>query len=271
MEYKVSFSTDKGTVKEVNQDSVMVKVANTKDHGRILLGVLCDGMGGLSYGEVASAKAVSMFEKWFASSLPRVLSPSNVTERLDGQSFGKPDLIQEIRREWLFLAKDINEELINFGAQNSMRLGSTVVSLLVLDNEFIIMNVGDSRVYSFEEGDGRQLTHDQSVVQSLIDKGVMTRAEAENSDQKSVLLQCLGASGSVSPQIVTGKIEDPTSFLLCCDGFWRKLSEDELKEQMKPSICTDEGAMKAKLDAFIEKVKARGETDNITAVLIECQ
>ncbi len=66
MEYKVSFSTDKGTVKEVNQDSVMVKVANTKDHGRILLGVLCDGMGGLSYGEVASAKAVSMFEKWFA-------------------------------------------------------------------------------------------------------------------------------------------------------------------------------------------------------------
>ena len=169
------------------------------------------------------------------------------------------------------MAKDINEELINFGAQNSMRLGSTVVSLLVLGNEFIIMNVGDSRVYSFEEGDGRQLTHDQSVVQSLIDKGVMTRAEAENSDQKSVLLQCLGASGSVSPQIVTGKIEDPTSFLLCCDGFWRKLSGDELKEQMKPSICTDEGAMKAKLDALIEKVKARGETDNITAVLIECQ
>lgn len=271
MEYKVCICTDKGTVKEVNQDSAMVKVASTKEHGRIVIGVMCDGMGGLSSGEVASSKAVAAFENWFATGLPQSLYPANVTAKLDDSDSRGLDIMQEVKKQWLLLAQDINDELLDYGSQNGLTLGSTVVSFLMMGNEFIIMNIGDSRAYQFNENRGDQLTHDQSVVQNMIDRGLMTREEAENSPKKSVLLQCLGASGNVYPQIVMGRIDEPTTILLCCDGLWRKLSQDELFSNLKPSRCSDEGTMKAALNGFIETVKERGETDNITGLLICCE
>lgn len=271
MEYKVCICTDKGTVKEVNQDSAMVKVANTSEHGRVAVGVLCDGMGGLSCGEVASSKAVEAFENWFVSGLPQALSPVNVTEKLDDSDSRGVDIMEEVKRQWLLLAQDINEELLDYGSMNGLTLGSTVVSFLVMENEFLIMNIGDSRAYQFTETRCDQLTHDQSVVQNMLDRGLITPQEAENSPQKSVLLQCLGASGNVYPQIVTGRIDEPTTILLCCDGLWRKLRANEAFGQLRPSACTDEATMKSRLLGFIDTVKSRGETDNITGVLICCQ
>ena len=271
MEYKVCICTDKGTVKEVNQDSAMVKVANTKDHGRVAIGVLCDGMGGLSSGEIASSKAVAAFEQWFVSGLPQALSPMNVTAKLDDCDSRGQDIMQEVKRQWLLLAQDINEELLDYGAQNGLTLGSTVVSFLAIENEFIIMNIGDSRVYQFTNNRGDQLTHDQSVVQNMLDRGLITPEEALNSPQKSVLLQCLGASGNVYPQVVMGRIDEPTTILLCCDGLWRKTKANEFFEEFKPCMCPNEGVMKAKLGGLVETVKSRGETDNITGVLICCE
>ena len=83
MNYKVCISTDKGIVKQVNQDATMVKVASTSSYGRIVMGVLCDGMGGLSHGEVASATAIEGFAHWFVTDLPRALTRENSTERLN--------------------------------------------------------------------------------------------------------------------------------------------------------------------------------------------
>ena len=249
----------------------MVKVAGTVNHGRVAIGVLCDGMGGLSCGEVASRKAVEAFENWFMTGLPQALSPANATQRLDDSDSRGVDVIEEIKKQWLLLAQDINEELLDYGSINGLTLGSTVVSFLIIGNEFLVMNIGDSRVYQFTENRGDQLTHDQSVVQNMMDRGLITPQEAENSPQKSVLLQCLGASGNVYPQIVMGRIDEPTTILLCCDGFWRKLSSGEMFTQLRPSKCTDEGTMKSKLLDFVETVKSRGETDNITGVLICCE
>ncbi|WP_026652663.1 PP2C family protein-serine/threonine phosphatase [Butyrivibrio proteoclasticus] len=270
MKYKLCISTDKGIVKKVNQDAAMVKVANTERYGRIAMAVLCDGMGGLSCGEVASASAVGRFEKWFTSELPVILSKKNVTEKLDEVKISGSgvEVIEDIKREWAILASEINAHLIKYGTDNGIVLGTTTVAFICIDRDYLIMNVGDSRLYSFDKKGDKLLTHDQSVVQDMIDKGMMTQKEAEKSPQKSVLLQCIGASESVTPQFVDGKIKDLSSVLLCSDGFWRKLSMSEIKAVAMPKACTSETKMKEGLDGLVEKLKLRGEADNISAVLI---
>lgn len=267
MEYKICVSTDKGTVKEVNQDAAIVKVAATKSHGRILFAVMCDGMGGLSCGEVASSMAVKRFENWFLTELPGALAATNATERLDGPETDG-GCIDEIAREWNILAQDINNELIAYGNSNCLKLGTTVVCAIVIGDEFLIMNIGDSRAYLIDDNEVSLITHDQSLVQDMIDRGVMTPEQAEESTQKSVLLQCLGAAGSVSPQLIRGEITSPASLILCSDGFWRKLYREDLLEAAATAKDKDEPEMKAELDRLIELVKSRGETDNITAVEI---
>ena len=114
------------------------------------------------------------------------------------------------------------------------------------------------------------LTHDQSVIQDMIDRGMMTPEEAENSPQKSVLLQCVGASDNVAPQFVRGEITEDSSIILCSDGFCRKLKQEEIIDSLKPENCTDEEVMKKNLDELVELVKSRKETDNISAVLMNC-
>ena len=269
MEFKVTICTDKGTVKEVNQDATMVKVANTDRLGRIAMGVLCDGMGGLSHGEVASAMMVERLQKWFSAELPGVISRANATEKLDSADETQ-DTIADIRREWMSLASQMNMEILRYGYDKGASLGTTCVCFLMIGSEFIVMNVGDSRAYMITGEGTALLTHDQSVVQDMMDRGLMTPEEAEISPQRSVLLQCIGASGNVMPQFVRGYIAEDTSIILCSDGFWRKLSQEELENSCAPNKCTDESSMNLQLSNLIELVKERGETDNISAVLLNC-
>ena len=266
MEYKVCVGTDRGPVKAVNQDAVMVKVAGTTQYGKVLLAVLCDGMGGLSQGEVASSDLVAAFAEWFRKDLPTALSGQNMTERLDGVS--EADVMAEVEYQWTELVNDANKRLGAYGRNHGGKLGTTVVAVLFVGEEYIAINVGDSRIYTVKDKERTQITHDQSVVQNMIDKGLMTPEEAEESPQRSVLLQCVGASEVVTPQFVCGKIETGTSVVLCSDGFWRKLSEEEFTEGFDVSSESTEEDMQKNLDKMVELVKEKGEKDNISAVQI---
>ena len=270
MNYRVCISTDKGTVKEVNQDSTMVKVANSDRFGRIVMGTLCDGMGGLAHGEVASSRFVERMQEWFTQELPLVLSRTNATTKLD-ENDDDDDVIADISRAWQAIAIDMNQKIFEYGLEKNAPLGTTAVVFLTLGNEYAIMNIGDSRAYMFTGDEMALLTHDQSVIQDMIDRGMMTPEEAEDSPQKSVLLQCVGASDNVSPQFVRGEINEDSSIVLCSDGFWRKLKKEEMIDALKPEKCTNEDDMKNKLDELVELVKSRKETDNISAVLMSCK
>ncbi|MBR4832193.1 MAG: serine/threonine-protein phosphatase [Butyrivibrio sp.] len=266
MEYKVCVGTDKGTVKAVNQDAVMVKVAGTTQYGKVLLAVLCDGMGGLSQGEVASSDLVAAFAEWFRKDLPAALTGQNKTEKLDGTADG--NVIEEVQYQWTELVNDANKRLGAYGRGHGGKLGTTVVAILFVGNEYVAINVGDSRIYTIKDKERTQITHDQSVVQNMIDKGLMTPEEAEESPQRSVLLQCVGASEVVTPQFVCGKIEEGTSTILCSDGFWRKLSQEEMTEGFAADADTAEEDMQKNLDKLLELVKEKGEKDNISAIQI---
>ncbi|SDI35664.1 Serine/threonine protein phosphatase PrpC [Pseudobutyrivibrio sp. 49] len=261
MGFKVDAYSDIGTKKSVNQDALLIKQAKAAGYGNICMGVLCDGMGGLSCGEVASSAFVNRMDTWFKTELPQLLLDRNITEPLKGTAdiSSTGHLLTKVEGQWKKVVTEMNDRLKVYGNENGIRLGTTVVAIIIVGEEYMTMNVGDSRAYRFNKKQLAQVSHDHSYVQQQLELGRMTEAEALASDKKSVLLQCIGASESVSPDFFTGKIENNMNFLLCSDGLWRKLVEKEIM-----GIAPQRNGIKK----LTEMVMKRGETDNISGLII---
>lgn len=261
MGFKVDAYSDMGTRKNVNQDALLIKQAKATGYGNICLGVLCDGMGGLSCGEVASSAFVNRMDAWFKTELPQILLDKNITEPLDKSvdvsSAGQ--LLSRVEGQWKRVVTEMNDKLKAYGNNNGIRLGTTVVAIIIVGDEYMTMNVGDSRAYRFNKKQLAQVSHDHSYVQQQIELGRMTEEEAQHSDKKSMLLQCIGASESVSPDFFTGKIERNMNFLLCSDGLWRKLEDKEIM-----GIAPQRNGIKK----LAEMVMNRGESDNVSGLII---
>lgn len=203
MEFLISANTDIGTVKKTNQDSLSVKLINTCQ-GHMVFAVLCDGMGGLEKGEVASAAAIRAFDDWTASELPK-LCEGRIEDAL-------------LRRQWEKIIADMNRRIRIYGDGCGARLGTTVVAMLLTCDRYYILNVGDSRAYEITDR-LKQLTNDQTFVAREIALGNMTEEEARLDERRNVLLQCVGASDEVYPDMFFGNVKKNAVYLLCSDGF----------------------------------------------------
>ena len=252
MDFLISASTDKGIVKSTNQDSCNMKLISTV-LGRMAFAVLCDGMGGLAKGEVASSNVVRAFSDWAETRL-RVLIGSGLSD-------------DAIRREWTDIVLAYNDKIAAYGNANGIRLGTTITVILLTEERYYILNVGDTRCYEIAE-DIRILTKDQTVVQREIDLGNLTPEEAETDPRRSVLLQCIGASESVYPDMFFGDTRRDAVYMLCSDGFRHVISKDEIWNAFHPSIMTDPEIMRQQSEYMIELDKSRGERDNITVLTI---
>ena len=252
MNYIVTARTDIGISKTTNQDSLSVRVANTSQ-GRMVFAVLCDGMGGLSKGEVASASVVSAFEEWFLHELPRL----TVAPLEDGT----------IRSQWNEIITQQNCRIQAHGAQQNEKLGTTVVAMLITPARYYILNVGDSRAYEISDT-VKQLTTDQTFVQREISLGRMTEEEAMRDDRRHMLLQCVGASSDVCPDMFFGQTHDNAVYMLCSDGFRHVITEEEIYQYLSPDVLFNEHIMNANSEALIALNKARMERDNISVTLV---
>lgn len=254
MIFQTCYSTDIGIRKTVNQDSLCIKKAKSQK-GNIVMAVLCDGMGGLSCGEVASAAVVRTFAEWFEKELPRQL----------------PDISTEkIKKEWIALINQINRKLYLYGINNEIQMGTTVTGILIFsDEEYFIIHVGDSRVYKIRINKIEQLTEDQSLVAQEIRKGKITKEQAATDPRKNILLQCIGASTTVEPECQNGKVISGDIFLLCTDGFRHKLQEEEILGRIQGAELKTEKEIRQVLELLIKENKSRGEADNISAILIK--
>lgn len=259
MNFITEAHSDVGIKKKINQDALLVKQAKVKSVGHICMACLCDGMGGLSFGEVASAAFVERMDRWFKEELPEILLKENVTSQLDTSTSNTADHWVQIQLQWNEIACSMNKKIAEYGADKNASLGTTAVVMLVIENQALIMNVGDSRVYKITDGQLEQITHDQSFIQREIDAGRMTPEEALVSDQKSVLLQCIGASPTVVPDFFRETLETKEKFLLCSDGLWRKLENKEIVTKLDD---------KNGLVELIDLVKQRGETDNVSGLVV---
>lgn len=255
MEYKIALSTDVGIKKETNQDSCCIKEAET-EKGNILLAVICDGMGGLAKGEVASATLIKTFADWFEYDLPKLLA--------------KDGGLDAIQYQWDRIIKEQNQNIAAYGKSLNLKLGTTITAMLIIEDcRYIIGHVGDSRAYRITSNDIVPLTDDQTVVAREIKMGRMTSEEAEKDPRRNVLLQCVGASRIVEPEYYYGDVERNQCFMLCSDGFRHTVSAEEIQQRFSPVNNPDENTMLANIQELIEINKFRHETDNITAVLIK--
>ena len=255
MRYLGSAVSDMGISKKTNQDSVCLKIAETKEHGQIAMCVLCDGMGGLAKGELASATVIRAFEKWFETELPGKLS--NLSW-------------EGLAAEWERLIKVCNYKIMEHGKQAGVRLGTTVSALLLMNGRYLIAHAGDSRIYRITDS-VEQLTEDHTYVAREVKRGNMTAEQAKCDPKRNVLTQCVGASGIVTPEILQGETEEDTVYMLCSDGFRHELSEDELFEEFRPLHVRDVEEMERNSRDLVERVKKRKERDNISVALVKCE
>ena len=255
MKFLLTAHTDIGIKKSTNQDSALA-IKAAYDNDEIVFAVLCDGMGGLAKGEVASASVIDSFLKWFENDFPEMLK----------QGFNKDDVF----KTWENISSQMNSKISAYGAQNGISLGTTVVVMLIYSGRYYILNIGDSRVYKYSTITNI-LTKDHTYVQREIDMGRLTIQEAMNHPKRNVLLQCIGASAFIQPDFFEGEVKSGEVYLLCSDGFRHIITEDEMFEQLNPQRLTDVNVMKRAALYLTDLNKSRRETDNISVIVIKSE
>ena len=255
MNYLFSASTEKGSGKEVNQDSLLVKQSVYQDN-QIVLAVLCDGMGGLKRGEVASASLVKAFGVWFEEQLPSILRNVSVeTMILDS---------------WKTLICTMNQKICDYGKDCRIQLGTTLTAMLFMNETYYLVHVGDSRAYEVNQGIV-QLTQDQTLVQREVDQGKLRAECAETDPRRNILLQCVGAFHEVKPAFRKAPIKKDTVYFLCSDGFRHEVSAVEILNEFVPQkMCTEENLYQA-CSNLIHLNRKRGERDDISVAVIRTQ
>lgn len=253
MRFIATADTDIGISKDTNQDSVLIKHASTNDT-EVLMAIVCDGMGGLSKGELASATVIRVFAKWFDDELPFEL------ENVDMQVIGG---------KWSLLLKDLNLKILGYSQDLGVSLGTTFSGILFIGNQYVIAHVGDSRIYQIGSSIN-QLTTDQTFVAREVSRGTLTLEQARIDKRRNLLLQCVGASKTVEPQVICGTTEKG-AYMICSDGFRHEITKAEMYESLNPINLMNKDAMHNNAKYLIEQVKSRREKDNISVILIKAE
>lgn len=255
MEYLLSYHTDAGRVKKVNQDSLLLQSVCFQGE-RIVLAVLCDGMGGLERGELASASVIRRFARWSRQEFPALLKK------------GRRQLEPGVLSAWTGILEQEAEAIGAYGRRNGIAVGTTATAMLFVSGVYYIVHVGDGRVYEIGSGI-RQLTKDQTLAEREVELGRMTKQEAETDSRRNVLLQSVGAGGRPVPAFIRGSVRKGGVYLLCSDGFRRKVSAKELLQAFCPSAMTGEEKIKNACVRVSELDKVRGENDNISVIAVK--
>ena len=253
MHYEVTHHTDVGIRKDINQDSLCTVIANSS-YGEICLVVLCDGMGGIQLGEVASGLTVYRIRNWFREKFPELL-------REHGINF-------EIFQELLNLEIcTIDQEIRNYARQQQVKMGTTLTLALLIGQEYLIAQLGDSRAYLLSD-DIQMLTEDQSYVYREYLRGHITMEQARVHPKRNLLLQCIGGSREAMPVFSYGKLNWNDRILLCTDGFVHENSDEEIYANLSSYSALDQQILHDAIVFLVEKAKKQGERDNISALAV---
>ena len=237
MPFKCVSRSDVGLRRKVNEDSVMVRT----ERG---LWAVADGMGGHDAGDVASAKVTDALK-----SLPIVYSLDELTEAA------------------IKALQGVNAELIELaGSVDSDRtIGSTVVGLAIADDEFRCFWAGDSRAYRVRDGEVERVSRDHSLVQDLVDAGMLSAEDAESHPNANVITRAVGVVAELRVETVSGDAKPGDRFVLASDGMTRLVEDHELAEELNSKSLDDA------VDSLIQMVLSRGAPDNVSIVITEVE
>lgn len=245
--------TDVGTRKNINQDAFGLRiVSNGLDESAIA--IVCDGVGGMSEGEIASSVVVCAFLDWFQASMSQLMT-GGLTEA-------------DIFRQWGEITNKANLGLLDYAGAKGTSIGTTATVLLLAQGRAYAMNIGDTRLYHMAAKQLRQVTRDHTLVQQEVERGLLTPEAARHDRRKNVLIRCIGAEAGAKPDYYSSAQVPDSVYLLCTDGFRNVLEEKELCQALQPRRFPCREDLEEQLRNLGETVKSRGERDNITAVTI---
>ena len=242
--------TDVGRSRPHNEDAHYIDT-------HLRLALLCDGMGGYSSGEVASAAAIETI----VNGIRDHASPDRILGKIDTSS-GLTHASMYLR-EQILIANQIIYNRAHSDAKYA-GMGTTVVANFFYENRVCIAHIGDSRCYRWRRDKFQQLTRDHSLLQDQIDFGLITPEEARHAQHKNLLTKALGIDPIVEPDINEYRIEVGDIYLLCSDGLCDPVDDDELAA----ILSAQDLELNAALRQMIDQANRRGGPDNITAVLV---
>jgi protein phosphatase len=146
-------------------------------------------------------------------------------------------------------------------------MGTTLTGLAVTngpDNQIVVANVGDSRTYLWRHGELRQVTKDHSHVQTLVDRGAITRAEARVHFQRNIVLRAMGIESWVDIDTFPMTVEDGDRYIMCSDGLVDEADDDEIEAEIRLSVSVQDLA-----DRLVDLANRNGGRDNITVVVVD--
>ncbi|MFC7326132.1 Stp1/IreP family PP2C-type Ser/Thr phosphatase [Marinactinospora rubrisoli] len=226
--------SDVGCLREGNEDSAYA--------GPYLLAV-ADGMGGHAGGEIASAIAIATLMP-LDDDVPgneMVASLEQAVEQANGR-----------------LAQRVKEE------PRLENMGTTLTAMLWSGARMALIHIGDSRAYLLREGEFSQITHDHTLVQTLVDEGKITEDEVATHPQRSLLLRALDGRSQVDPDVSVREAQVGDRYLLCSDGLSGVVSPDTIRETLAGEANVDAAARR-----LIDLANRGGGPDNITAVVAD--
>ena len=208
---------------------------------------VADGMGGHSAGEVASEIAVRILQEVYTDPKVRVSSPGLLADAISTANTA------------IFM------EAMHDASKTGM--GTTLTGLAVTngpDNQIVVANVGDSRTYLWRHGELRQITKDHSHVQTLVDRGAISRAEARVHFQRNIVLRAMGIESWVDIDTFPMTVEDGDRYIMCSDGLVDEADDDEIETEIRLSVSVQDLA-----DRLVDLANRNGGRDNITVVVVD--
>jgi len=243
-EIVASVRTDKGCVRETNEDSGrMVRPSDPallRERG--VLVVVADGMGGHSAGEVASRMAVELVGRLYYQ------TAGDAQEALSGA-------VAEANRQIYAASQD---------GEDHQGMGTTCTALALRGGAAFAAHVGDSRLYMLRGGQIYQLTEDDSHVMELVRHGLISKEEARTHEDKNVILRALGTAPEVEVSAVSPlETRAGDFYLLCSDGLHDLVRDEEIAR-----VVSEAADVHAAAEQLVALAKERGGHDNITVGIV---
>lgn len=231
--------SDIGTVREENQDSIRLPEQDLPGE-RGLLYALADGMGGLAHGKLASMMAVdTLFETFYGAKAPIPKSLGKGIEKANSKVFGAAQ------------------------GMGSVRMGTTLTAVNVSGDDLWVAHVGDSRAYLVRDGRTTLLTNDHTTVGDLVRMKLISPDKVRTHAQRSTLNRAVGLGLFVRPDVTSLKLRDGDRVVLCSDGLWCSIEDDELG-----SLVGEAEGLEELCASLIRTALDRGSEDNVSVIIV---
>ncbi|MCL2356935.1 MAG: serine/threonine-protein phosphatase [Defluviitaleaceae bacterium] len=251
----VSSRSDIGHRRETNQDRLFAETA-------VISGVSCgmfcvaDGMGGLADGHYAASFTVDSMAHWWSNNLSGLIA---------GDAHSKD---KEIEKELIGLLTGINANILHRAREQNTRYGTTCSLLLVCDNQYFIAHSGDSRIYLVQKQllkkrEIRQLTEDHNWLSDQLKLGFMQTSELLHHPNRKKLTGGIGVFECPRVFTFAGELKKNDTFILCSDGLYQIVSDDELAKTAVSGKKSDVIA-----DNLMHMALSRTATDNVSMIVL---